>query len=263
MIVDHQLGAAVAVAHLVRTGAKLAAGTPVGRTPCVVQAQVTFARYSHAQGTVRKHLDPDRFSSRTANIPLTDTVVNSPHLRNGQLACQHHHICELGVKSDRFQIRQVQLRRDMHFKADRPGIKDTRLIRNDHGGHSLGPGPIHRLPHGRQIRVVKQRIDSQIRFNVMPTGNGHDTREIVQCKIRGRTRAHIQLPDAEIDRIGPGINGGPQRLIRADRRHDLYILAFETHFHPFSVPRERLKPYTETSPAPSAFPIHPGQRTNR
>ena len=30
----------------------------------------------------RKHLDPDRFSSRTANIPLTDTVVNSPHLRN-------------------------------------------------------------------------------------------------------------------------------------------------------------------------------------
>ena len=228
-VVDDQLLAALAVPDRIGAAAYLATASPVGRMRRLVQAQVALARDGHAERPVREHLDTERLALGPPQIARADAVGNRAHLSEAQLACQHDDIGVLRVKGDGLDIRQIELSGYVHLQPDAAGVENGGLIRRDHGIDPLAPGPVHDPAHLGQILVVEDRIDGQVSLDPVPSGLRDDARQVVERKVERRTRPHVELLDAEIDRIGPGLNGGGQRLVAPHRGHDLHIAPLDSH----------------------------------
>ena len=97
--IDFQFDVSLAVADEIATSAELHAFASVGRATRVHQRKVTFARDSHAECAVAKHLNSDKLSIRTADLVAIDGVVNLPNLLDVQFARQHYHVRKLGVEA--------------------------------------------------------------------------------------------------------------------------------------------------------------------
>ena len=103
-VVDAKFDVGIVVAHRIAAPAHLHARTTVGRRIKFVQAQITFAGNGHAQRTMTKHFNANRFTSATTYTIFANMAINFRHLIQIEFARQHHHIGKLRVKLQRFDI---------------------------------------------------------------------------------------------------------------------------------------------------------------
>jgi len=68
LILNLQLVACLNVGDAVAAAADLCARTAVGAGVHLVQAQIAFARYSHAQSAVAEHFNLHQFAARAADV---------------------------------------------------------------------------------------------------------------------------------------------------------------------------------------------------
>ncbi|GFI07533.1 hypothetical protein IMSAGC006_02290 [Muribaculaceae bacterium] len=117
-----QFFSCLAVTYGIGPAAYLGACSSVCRTVKFMQAEVAFAGYGHAEGTVTKHFDFYRFSCRSGNVFVYYGLMYGIYLLHGELACEHYGVGPLGVEFDRFNIRDIGLGGYVHFHAYRPCI---------------------------------------------------------------------------------------------------------------------------------------------
>ena len=72
-----------------------------------MQAQIAFARYSHAERTVRKHLNADQLALRSLDLLLLNLGIDLVHLLQVQLARQHDHIRKAGIEFQRLGVGDI------------------------------------------------------------------------------------------------------------------------------------------------------------
>lgn len=191
-------------------------------------AEVAFARNRHAQRPVSEHLDAQQFAARTPYVLLHYRAMHLGNLRKAQFARQNHDISPLREELRRLAVRHVALGRDMHLDAGVIGIEYHRKVGRDNGIDAFEFRPVHDLVHDGEFVVVDYRIDGQIGFHAVFAGYRHDVRQIVEREVHRRFRPHVELPHSEIYRVGTRIYRRPQRLVRADGSHYLYIAAFHS-----------------------------------
>ena len=116
----------------------------------------------------------------------------------------------------------------MHLHTHLIGIEDYRHIRGDNSIYPLGLCPINHIVHLLQLCIVDNRIYRKVGLNPMFVSNAVYLGHIVSRKVCRRCRAHIELPDTEIYRVCTRRNRCTKALIRAHRRHNLYICPSHT-----------------------------------
>ena len=173
-----------------------------------------------------EHLDTQQFAMRTAYVLLDYGAMHLANLLQTQFASQHDHIRPLGKEFRRFAVRHVALRRYMHLDARMEGIEYRRKVGGYDGIDALGTRPIHNRVHQCEFVVVDDGIDRQVGLDTALVGYGYNLRHVVERKVGCRLRPHVELSDAEIDRIGTRIDGCPQRFVTPHRSHYLYVAAF-------------------------------------
>lgn len=151
-------------------------------------------------------------SRRAADILLTDMAVDLRHLFQIQFACQHHHIGKLRIEAQRLHIADVELCAEVHLLPYTAGIAHHRHVRRNHGGNAGLMSGIHDGAHQGYIIVVDDGIYRKITFHpVLVTRPGYLAQIINRKGIR-RTGTHVQVLDAEIDRVGTCLYGCRKRL---------------------------------------------------
>lgn len=129
LIVNIQFYLAVFIFYRISPPAYLHTCSPIGRGIHFVQAQVTFSRYGHTKSSVCEHFDADKFSSRTFDLLVANTLIYVRYLIHVQLSSKYDYICELGIEFQSFSIRNIELCRKMHFYTNASGIWSLRLHR--------------------------------------------------------------------------------------------------------------------------------------
>ncbi len=172
-----------------------------------------------------EHLDRDQLAPRTADVVLDDLAADGRHLFERQLARQHHRIGPLGVEAHRLRVGDVALRRDVHLLPDAAGIEDRRHVGGDHGVDPFGLRPVDHLVHGAQLILVDHRVDREVGLDTVLFGDRDDPREVVEREVRGRSRAHVEFADPEIDGVRPGVDRRGEGFVRPHGGHDFYIVA--------------------------------------
>ena len=110
LVVDCEAVAGLTVGDGVGAAAYLCASAAVGARIHLVQAQIAFARYRHAECSVAEHLDAYQPAVRSAYILVDDGAVYRRHLVKIEFAGEHHHIGPLRVKPHRLYVGDVALR---------------------------------------------------------------------------------------------------------------------------------------------------------
>ena len=224
--VDVERLARLPVGDGVLAAANLAAGPPVGRARGLVQAQVALARDGHAEGSVGEHLDFDQLALRAADVVFDDFAVDGGHLLERELAGQHHRVGPLCEEFHRLGVRDVALGRDVDLDPHAARIEDCREVGGDDGVDPFGAGAVDDGMHVGHFVLVDDGVDRQVGLHAVLVGRGDDARQVVEREVRGRSGAHVEFSHAEVDRVGPGVDGGHQRLVGADRGHDFYLGTF-------------------------------------
>ena len=103
-IVHLKLDVCLLVLDDIAAPADLHALAAVGRASCVLQAQVAFARYGHAERSVAEHLYSHLLSAWSADILIYDGFVNLAHLVNIKFAREHHYVGKLGIEAQGLSV---------------------------------------------------------------------------------------------------------------------------------------------------------------
>ena len=175
-----------------------------------------------------EHLDPDQLAARAPDVVLDDLAVYLRHLFERQFACQHHRVGPLREELHGFGIRNVALGRNMHFDPDAPGVEYRREIGGDDGVDAFGLGAVDYLVDGLHLVLVDDGVDREVGLDPCGVCRGDDLRQVVEREIRSRRRAHVELPDAEIYRVRPGLYGCGQCFVRPYGGHDFYLGALHS-----------------------------------
>ena len=118
--------------------------------------------------------------------------------------------------------------RNMHFDPDAPGIEYRREIGGDDGVDAFGLGAVDYLVDGLHLVLVDDGVDREVGLDPCGVCRGDDLRQVVEREIRSRRRAHVELPDAEIYRVRPGLYGCGQCFVRPYGGHDFYLGALHS-----------------------------------
>ena len=175
---------------------------------------------------MREHLDAQRFSRRPADPLVGDLACDPPDLIERELAGQHHHIGPLRIEFCRFAVGYVALGGDVDFDSRPAGVEDCGDVGSYDGIDSCHAGAVDKLMHLPKLVFIDDRVDGKIAFDACFTGDADNLLQIVKGKVCGRFRPHVELPHTEVDGIGSGLYGGPQRLIASGGRHQFDIGSF-------------------------------------
>lgn len=173
-----------------------------------------------------EHLDFDQLALRAADVVLDDLAVDGGHLFERELAGQHHRVGPLGEEADRLGVRDVALGRDVDLDPHAPCVEDCGEVGGDDGVDPLGAGAVDDGVHVGHLILVDHRVDRQVGLHAVLVGRFDDAPQVVEREVGCRGGAHVEFSHAEVDRIGPGVDGGHQRLVGADRGHDFYFGTF-------------------------------------
>ena len=146
-IVDFQFGIAFLVFNRVRTSAILKAGTAVGRTVVIVQAQVALAAHGHTQCPVNKYLDLNQFAFGSPDILFANLTGNRSHLNQCKFPGSNHYIGITRIKFHRRNVGNIALRRNMNFETLFFGIFEYGKVGRDDGRHTVCFGSIDGALH--------------------------------------------------------------------------------------------------------------------
>ena len=150
--------------------------------------------------------------------------VDLAHLVEAQFARQHDHVGELRVEAQRLDVGYAQLRGDMHLQADLPRIEDRGHVRGDDGVYAGLLRQVQHPPGLVHLLVIKRDVQGHVALDAVFTADAHDLRQILRLEIVRGMRAHVQVADTEIDRIGTALDRSRKTLEIARRGHDLQFL---------------------------------------
>ena len=177
-----------------------------------MQRQIALARNSHTKRSVAKHFDTDQLSARSTDMFFLNLTIDLRYLFQIQFARQHHYIGKLRVKLQGFCIRDIQLRRQMHFLANLVGIAHHRHIGGNHSRNTRFLGRVDNGTHQFNILVIYDGIHRQITLHSMfVTGPGY-LAQVLNGECIGRTCTHVQILNTKINRIGSRLDGCRERF---------------------------------------------------
>ena len=149
-----------------------------------------------------------------------DRFGNRARLLERELAGEHRDVGVGGIKAQRLDVRDVELRREVGFETDRAGVEKGRGVGDDGRRNALGLRAVEHPAHEREILVVEDRVHREVRAHARGSAPLGDLAEVVDAEgLRGE-RAHVERLDAEVDRIRPGAQRGGERLAAPDGGHD-------------------------------------------
>ena len=119
----------------------------------------------------------------SANVAFPNRTADCFDLWNSQFPGQNDDVGVLGVESNRFDVRQIELRRDVYLEPDRTGIQNGGLIGGDHGIDPLGKRPIQHTVHLFKVLIIEDRVDGQVGFYSVFPSDGDDPGEVIKGKI--------------------------------------------------------------------------------
>ena len=222
-VVYLQFCSRLAIRHNIAPTANLHTGATIGRPTGVVQTHIALTADGHTECSVTEHFYTHQLTLRTTNVLLLYLPVDIGHLIEIQLTRQHHHISKLGIELQCLDVRDVQLRRQVHLYAYLATILHHRHIRCDDGCDVGLLGGIHNLVHQLDVLTIDDGVHRQIRLHILRLTLGCDVSQIVYGEMVGRVRTHIQLLNAEIDASCPCLEGCSQRLSTTHRSHNFVI----------------------------------------
>ena len=171
-----------------------------------------------------KHFYTDQLPGRAADVFGNDGFVNGLHLLQVQLPGQHNHIGPLGIKAQGLYVGNAQLRGDMHLQADFPAVQDAGHVGGDDGVHA---GFLRQVQHAAglvEFLAVQGDVQGEIGLEPIGAADAHHLGEVLRLEIVGGVGAHVQVADAEIDRIGTSFHGGGEAFEAPRRGHDFQFL---------------------------------------
>ena len=131
---------------------------------------------------------------------------------------------ELRVEAERLHVGDAELGGDMDLQADLAGIQDAGHVGGDDGVHA---GFLRQVQHAAglvEFLAVQGDIQGEIGFEPIGAADAHHLREVLRLEIVGGVGAHVQVADAEIDRIGASFDGGGEAFEAPRRGHDFQFL---------------------------------------
>ena len=171
-----------------------------------------------------EHLDADFPAGRTADDFAVDGFPDGPHLFQAQLARQHDHVGELAVEAQALYVGNTELRGNVHLQAQAAGFVDGGHVGTDDGAHAGFPGGEQGLAHRRKVFIVEGVVESQVGPHAVFTAYPAYLFQVVRRKIVGGARAHVQLPDTEVNGIRTALDGSLQAREIACRSHYLQFI---------------------------------------
>ena len=228
-VVHLQLDVAVAVAHGVGAAAHLHAGAAVGRGAEFVEAQVAFAGDGHAEGAVAEHLDAHQLSAGAADVFVDDVAVDFLHLFQVELACQDDDVGEAGVEAQGLDIGDVELRGEVDFLSDAVAVVHDGDVGGDDGRDARLACGVADVAHEGDVFVVDDGVDGEVALHAVRVAGGGYLAQVVDGERAGRAGTHVEVLDAEVDGVCPGLYGGGQRFARADGGHDFKVVYGVAH----------------------------------
>ena len=170
-----------------------------------------------------EHLDTHRFTTRTHDVVALDGFVNAGHLVEVQLAGQHHDVGKAGVESQGLGVRDIQLGGQMHLHPNLAGIVHGRHVAGDDGRETGLLGSIDDAVQQVYVLVVNHGVDREIALDVVLVADAHNLVQVVDGKVVRRAGAHVEPLDTEVNRVGPSLYGGSQRVVRTHGCHNFKI----------------------------------------
>lgn len=223
--VHQQRLARIPIRHRITATAYLETLSAVGRTVLSMKTQVAFSGHSHTQRSVNKHLKPDRVTRRTAQRLFNHLTVNLTDLFQVKFTGKDNSVGKLGVETEGFRISDVKLCGQVNGKTNLAGVLHDGHVGGNHSFYTGFPRGINHSAHEGKILVVKNGIECKVTVDMMSPARAGYMGQVVDRETRmSRMGAHVQVFEAEIDRIGAGLNGCHERLRRACRRHEFKSL---------------------------------------
>ena len=166
-----------------------------------------------------EHLYAHQLALGAAHLLLLDLAVDLCHLVHVELACQHHDIGKLCIKLQGLYVADVELCGEMHLHAHLSAVGHHRHVAGNDRRHLGLMGGIDDLSHGLKVFAVDYGVDGEIALHAVLVAGGGNLLEVVDGEMVCRVGAHVELPNAEIDRVGTGLYRCGQALAGAYRGH--------------------------------------------
>ena len=166
-----------------------------------------------------EHLYAHQLALGTAHLLLLDLAVDLCHLVHVELACQHHDIGKLCIKFQGLYVADVELCGEMHLHAYLSAVGHHRHVAGNDRRHLGLMGGVDDLSHGLKVLAVDYGVDGEVALHAVLVAGGGNLLEVIDGEMVCRVGAHVELPNAEIDRVGTGLYRCGQALAGAYRGH--------------------------------------------
>ena len=176
-----------------------------------------------------EHFDADEFALGATDVLFFNLSVDVGHLFHIQFARQHDHIGKACVEFQGIDVRDIELRGEVNLYTHLVAVGHHGYVAGDNGTDSSLFGGIDNLVHRTEVFAIDDGIDRQIALDVMFGARGGNLPQVVDGEMIGRMRPHVELTDAEINRVGTGLDGCRQTFARAYGRHDFKLCDILLH----------------------------------
>lgn len=228
-VVNLQLRSCLLVCHDVRAAAQLHALSAVCRARRVVKTQIALAADGHAQRAVAEHLYADLLARRSADVHLLRLLMYLCHLFHVQLTRQHHNVGKLRVELQRLDVAYVKLCRQVYLLAHLLAVGHHGHVARYHGRYAGLLGGVDNLVHQLDVVVIDDGVHRQISLHAPFAARSCNLAQVVNGERACRVSSHVQLLDAEINRVGTCLKCCLQALAAAHGRHYLIVGNVSVH----------------------------------
>ena len=170
-----------------------------------------------------EHLNAHGLARGARDALAVDRGADVRHLPQRQLAREHDDVGKLRVKAQSLDVRDVELRREVHLDAELPAALHDRNVGCDDGRDARGLRGRDDFAHGGKVTVVDDGVDGEVAFDAMLAAEGRDLIQVVDREAARRVRSHVERTDPEVDAVGARLQGGRQAFARARGGHDFEV----------------------------------------
>ena len=136
----------------------------VAAFPAQEVAQIAAAAHRHAECPVAEAFDSEGLAARTAHVLALHGVGNVGDVVETQFAREDDDVRELRVKAKGPEVRDAQLRREMHGKPERTGALDHGRVRRDDGGNARLGRSVEHAVHELEFLLIDDAVEREIGF---------------------------------------------------------------------------------------------------
>ena len=179
------LVARLGIGEQIGAAAYLYALAAVGRAVGIGKAHVALAADGHTQRAVAEHLYAHGLAAGSADGLLGYLAVDVGHLVEVELACEHHHIGEMGVETQGFDVGDVELRGQVNLHSNLAAVGHNGHVAGYHRRDMGFEGGIDDGSHHADVVVVDDGVDGEIGLDAVGVARGGYEVEVVDGEVVG------------------------------------------------------------------------------